>query len=218
MSNTIRCKAEIQYIDADWTRVKNECRTTVNKEATDYVPGHSFRLKLLISEHSPIRLIRVQWRWASIKSWIATHFARHWLGWDKWIGTRRSDRTGVNRSNLSQDELVPMDVCANSQALINVSRFRLCHQAADETREHMEDVKAAIHDSGEEELAFVMVPNCIYRGGCPEFEQCGVWKVIRKLNPDMDCGDIMSRYDAYNDYFWSKRKGEDDGQISIAGW
>lgn len=200
-----RCKTEIKMVDADWVMVKNECRTTVNKTATDNIPNHDFRLKLLISEHSPIRLIRVLWRWGAIKSWVSVHFARHWLGWDKWVGTQRTDRTGVNRDNMPQDTLVPMDVCANAQALINVSRVRLCGQASQETRNHMEDVKAEIHNSGEEEMAFVMVPNCVYRSGCPEFHSCKLWASLRAEYPDMDCSDIVSRYNAYNDYFWKHR-------------
>ena len=195
------CKTEIVKVDADWVNVKNECRNTVNKEATQIQPTPEFKKKLLISEHSPIRLIRVQWRWAAIKSWCATHFARHWLGWDKWIGTRRSDRTGVERGTLSQDELVPMDVCANAQALINVARFRLCHQASNETRAYMEDLKRTIRSS-EPELADVMTPNCVYRGGCPEFRSCGVWERFVAKHPEADLLNIQERYRLYNEDFY----------------
>lgn len=203
------CKTEITKVDADWVTVKNECRNTVNKDPTENVPGSKFRMDLLISEHSPIRLIQVSWRWASIKSWVATHFARHWLGWDKWIGTQRTDRTGVDRNASRQDELVPMDVHANAQALINVSRFRLCRQASPETREHMEDVKLKVHnEANEPELADVCVPNCVYRGGCPEFSECGFWTTFRKKHPDIDLGDIRQRYAAYNADFYEAHHGE----------
>lgn len=200
----MHCDTIITKVEADWVDVKNECRNTVNKESTSNTPTSDFKMKLLISEHSPIRLIRVKWRWAEIKSWCATHFARHWLGWDKWIGTRRTDRTGVDRNNLRQDELVPMDVSANAQALINVSRYRLCTQAATETREHMEDVKARIFGH-EPELSNVMVPNCVYRGCCPEFKECGFWSYLsNKMTKD----EIMKwedRYRIYNETFWHGR-------------
>lgn len=195
------CITEITKVDADWVNVKNECRTTVNKDATDNIPGSDFKMKLLISEHSPIRLIHIQWRWAHIKSWIATHFARHWLGWDKWIGTRRTDRTGTNRDELRQDELVPMDVNANAQALINVSRFRLCRQAAGETREYAEELKTQIHGV-EPEIADVMVPNCVYRGGCPEFDACGFWKGFVARHPEVYQLSIAERYRLYNEEFY----------------
>ena len=47
------------YIAADWKRVKNHCRTTVGKEFTENEPTEEFKKKLLISEHTPIRLIEV---------------------------------------------------------------------------------------------------------------------------------------------------------------
>ena len=75
----------ITRINADWIDVKNECRNTVNKGVSNKDATSDFKWKLLISEHSPIRLIDVKWRWEGIKSWISVHFARHWLGWDKWI-------------------------------------------------------------------------------------------------------------------------------------
>ena len=197
----LNCKTELIHVDEDWVRVKNECRNTVNKDPTENVPGTNFKINLLISEHSPIRLIHFHWRWASIKSWIATHFARHWLGWDKWIGTRRTDRTGVDRDELRQDELVPMDINANAQALINVSRFRLCRCASKETREHMEDLKRTINEVSPE-MSFVMVPNCIYRGGCPEFEACGFYQAFLKRHPEIESATIRERYGAYNDDFF----------------
>lgn len=201
----MRCETIITKIDADWVDVKNECRNTVNKEGTDNVPGAEFKKKLLISEHSPIRLIRVKWRWEAIKSWISVHFSRHFIGVEKWVGTRRSDRIGRNRDELRQDELVPMDMCANAQALINMSRYRLCYRAAPETREYMEDVKAEIHNS-EPELSDIMVPNCVYRGFCPEFTNCGLWSSFIKDMSKEEITDWETRYGKYNNQFWRKRE------------
>jgi hypothetical protein len=201
----MRCDTTITKIDADWVDVKNECRNTVNKEPTENIPSSDFKMRLLISEHSPIRLIRVKWRWKSIKSWITVHFARHWLGWDKWIGTRRRDRTGFNRDELEQGELIPMNVCANAQALINVSRSRLCKQAAPETRGYMGDVKAAIFEY-ESELSNSMVPNCVYRGCCPEFSPCGFWENLTKNMSKEEIVDWDSRYRVYNKSFWNRKR------------
>lgn len=195
----------IQKVDCDWTDVKNECRSTVNKDATDTPATDAFKKKLLISEHSPIRLLSVKWRWEGIFSWVSVHFARHWLGWDKWVSTQRSDRTGVDRNKQPQDTKVNMDVRANAQALINVSRFRLCFQASKETRECMEDLKQEIAGR-EPEIAEVMVPNCVYRGGCPEFTQCGLWnKFVNMVENKDDLLDISKRYELYNRYFNEKK-------------
>lgn len=199
----------IHRINVDWTEIKNECRNTVNKEATNKAPSKDFVTKLLISEHSPIRLATIKWRWEGIKSWISVHFARHWLGWDKWVSTQRSDRTGINRDKSYQDTPVNMDINANAQALINVSRYRLCKQASFETRLYMEDLKRAIKESGQEEISLVMQPNCIYRGGCPEFETCGYWKCFVEENPDLDISNIRARYEAADRDFYSySRKGK----------
>lgn len=170
---------KIRKINADWKEIKNVCRGTINKDATDAEPSKDFIRKLLISEHSPIRLATIKWRWSGIKSWVATHFARHWLGWDKFVSTQRTDRTGVGRDELPQGALVNMDVNANAQALINVARWRLCYQASPETREKMEELKKAIRDDGQEEIAFCMQPNCVYRCGCPEMKSCGYWDKIQ---------------------------------------
>lgn len=202
-------KTKIKKIAVDWTEIKNECRHTDNKEDTSKEATEKFIKQLLISEHSPIRLARIKWSWDGIKSWISVHFARHWLGWEKWVSTQRTDRTGVNRDKSPQDTPVNMDVEANVQALINVSRYRLCNQASKETREYMMDLKSSIKENGQKEISDVMVPNCIYRMGCPEFKCCGhIQKfynfAFNKGYCAADMQDIQLRYDLYNDFFYSE--------------
>lgn len=194
---------EINRISADWKEVKNECRSTSNKEMTDKDATPEFIKNILISEHSPIRLVRIKWRWAGIPSWVSVHFARHWLGWEKWISTQRTDRTGVNRNELRQDTPVNMDVEANAQALINVSRYRLCFKAATETRQYMVNLKKSIFFCGQEELSEVMVPNCVYRCGCPEFKPCGFFDAFKKYCDEnaVHITDIKERYDAYREFY-----------------
>lgn len=196
---------KITKVNADWTDVKNECRNTVNKEATEKEPTIDFKKKILISEHSPIRLIEIKWRWEGIKSWISVHFARHWLGWDKWISTQRNDRTGVDRDKSTQDTPVNYDGKGNAQALINVARFRLCNSAHPETRAYMEDLKESIHEF-EPELSDVMQRNCIYRGGCPEFNPCPYWKNFCEKHKGENLLDIQTRYDLANKDFYESRK------------
>lgn len=206
---------KFKKVDIDWTEIKNECRHTTNKEDTDIPATTEFKKKVLISEHSPIRLGRIKWRWEGIKSWISVHFARHWLGWDKFVSTQRTDRTGVDRDSARQDTLVNMDIEANPQALINVSKVRLCYQASNETREYMEGLKTAIYDIGEKELSDVLVPSCIYRAGCPEFNMCKerIWANFLKWCNENNkiINTIQQRYDAYNEFFKIKNeyiKGE----------
>lgn len=197
-------KTKITKFDIDWKDIKNECRNTINKPPSEIEPSEEFKWKLLISEHSPIRLGRIKWNWGNIKSWISVHFSRHWLGWDKWISTQRTDRTGIDRDKQPQDIEVSMDVCANLQSLINVSRYRLCYQASKETREYMEDLKKEIHKA-EPLVADVMHKNCIYRCGCPEFKSCGYWEGFCKRHKTENLLDINTRYKLENDDFY---KGE----------
>ena len=85
-------------IKGNWKEVVDDCRSTVNKPALNKEPSESFKKAILIAEHSPIRDIRIRWKWDNIKSWVATHWSRH--KWECFIQTQRSDRTGVQRDKL----------------------------------------------------------------------------------------------------------------------
>ena len=157
----------------NWMEVKEAARTTVNKEGVGvYSPSHKWKKTILLAEHSPIRLIRCKWKWTGLKSWISVHFVRHKYGIEHWVSTQRSDRTGVDRDKRPQDTPVSHQCDANAQALIFISRRRLCSQADKETREAWQEVKREI-SRREPVLGEVMVPECIYRGFCPEFNSCG---------------------------------------------
>ena len=54
----------------------------------------------------------------------------------------------------------------------------------------------------EPEISDVLVPNCVYRAGCPEMQSCGLWdRLMRETNGDVLTEDIQERYDLYNAYF-----------------
>ena len=191
-------ETNINNIDANWKNVKNKCRTTVNKEHSEKEATDKFKKQLLISEHSPIRLLNVDWSWKGIKSFVSVHFSRH--KWECFVSTQRSDRTGVNRDELPQGALVNMDGYANAQNLIDTARKRLCFQASPETRQAMCDLKKEITKQ-EPEIGKVLVPNCIYRGGCPEFKSCGFIERFLSDNTEVDMFNIQKRYDAYDEWF-----------------
>jgi hypothetical protein len=197
-------KTKILNVDSSWVRVKNACRVTVNKKHTDNEPNGIFKMKILLSEHSPIRLIRINWMWEKIKSWIATHYVRHHEGIEKWVSTQRSDRINKNRDDMPQGAPVTFEAEANAQSLINMGRVRLCNMAHVETRKYYEDLKLTIHEI-EPELSEVLVPNCIYRCGCPEFEACGFWKAFVDKHKDKDLLNIQTRYELYNEEFYKKK-------------
>ena len=190
---------KILKIKGDWQEVVNDCRTTVGKGELGKDPSPKFKREILISEHSPIRSMSVKWQWVNIPSWVATHFSRH--KWECFIKTQRTDRTGVNRDKLSQDAPVIMTGEANTQHLIDTARKRLCRLASRETRNYMEDLKTALY-LREAEISHVLVPNCIYRGGCPEPGGCGWYDAACKRDPRLASTNIVERYAAYNGMFW----------------
>lgn len=189
-------KTRINEVVSDWKRIKNHCRTTVNKNFTENEPSEQFKEALLISEHSPIRLLEVDWSWEDIKYWLSTEWSRH--KFEKFISTQREDRTQVDRNKKPQDSPVKFDGYANAQNLIDAFRKRLCFQAHPEATELALDFKRTIAQY-EPELSMVLVPNCIYRCGCPEFSQCSChfWDNFVKNNKDIDITDIRQRYKRY---------------------
>lgn len=201
-------KTEIIKIKGDWEEVVSDCRATVGKPPLGHEPSTEFKRKILISEHSPIRDISVKWKWHNIKSWVATHWVRH--KWECFVKTQRTDRTGIDRDKLPQDAPVDFTGDANAQALIDTMRKRLCHTAAPETREYAEDFKRALR-AIEPELSDVLVPNCCYRGFCPEMQSCGMWENIAKNLTKEDLLSWEKRYGAYNERLWYRKK-RDDGQ------
>lgn len=155
----------------NWQDVKDSTMNTIGKDTGKY-PTSDWKRKLILSEHSPIRRIKFYWRWKNLKSWVSVHFVRHKHGIEHWVTTQRTDRTGLNRDNALQSALVNHASEANAQALINISRKRLCNCASPETREAWKLVKEEVARV-EPELASCMVKECIYRGFCPEMFPCG---------------------------------------------
>lgn len=158
----------------NWQDIKDSTMNTIGKTTGKY-PTSEWKRKLLISEHSPIRRMKFYWRWYGLMYWVSVHFVRHKYGIEHWVTTQRTDRTGANRNDKTQSALINHACEANAQALINISRKRLCNCAAKETREAWKEVKEEV-EKVEPELASCMVPECIYRGFCPEMFSCGYHK------------------------------------------
>lgn len=163
-----------------WKRALNAARRTIGKAPLDKEPSKSWEAKMLLAEHSPIRLLEYEWTWADIMQWVTTHLVRHHEGCEKFVHTQRGDRRAIldeynvsSRNELPQGATNDMDMTANAQALISISRKRLCNCASKETREAWKQVQDAIREV-DSVMADKMVPECIYRGFCPEFmNPCG---------------------------------------------
>lgn len=210
-------KTKILKVKGSWQEVVDDCRATVGKDELGKEPSEEFKRGILIAEHSPIRALIVRWKWEKIKSWVATHWVRHI--WSSFVQTQRSDRTGVKRDKLPQDAPVNFRGEANAQHLIDTWRKRLCFQASPETRQYAEDFKLALLKT-EQELADVLVPNCVYRCGCPEMDsECKVWRKFCEwcldnylVRVQMLC--ISERYKLYNEYFEERMMRAEDEEVS----
>jgi len=178
----------------DWLDVKDSTLTTVDLRVKN-PPDSKWKMMILKSEHSPIRDLIVKWKWIDIKSWVSVHFVRHHIGINHFVKTSRPDRqknsTTYNRDMLPQGNKVNHKCSANAQAIINISKDRLCYQASPETRNAWEKFLSQLKDS-EPELVSLCVPKCVYRNGlCGEPSCCGYNKT----------DSFQQRSDQYNKLF-----------------
>ena len=169
----------IDYHD-NWQAVKDAAMNTIGSESGKY-PSPKWKREILMAEHSPIRLIRLKVRITDVPYYVVMHLVRHKVGIEHWVESQRTDRTGIDRDVLPQAMPINYTFEANAQALITISRKRLCGQADPETQAVWRAVRKAVKEV-EPELASVMHPDCVYRGFCPEMRSCGycesgAWKM-----------------------------------------
>ena len=162
-------------VKGTWREVANSANTTVRLAEGEREPSSKWKRRMLLCEHSPIRQLMIKCKWYDLKYWVSVHIVRHKIGIEHWVRTQRTDRTSVDRNELPQDSLIEHEFEANAQAFINISRKRLCLQAAPETREAWQLALDGIKEL-EPELYSACVPDCIYRGWCYEFKSCGYHK------------------------------------------
>lgn len=179
---------------ADWIRVVNAARRTWGKAPINHEPSDKFKRKILLAEHSPIRLLEYDFTIEGIRQWVTVHLVRHHEGCEKFVHTQREDinqeienmtqmivnllceaellRDGWNsRDYMFQGECNDMDMTCNAQAFISISQKRLCTCASKETREVWGLVIEMLKEV-DPILAEKCVPSCVYRGFCPETDRC----------------------------------------------
>lgn len=187
----------MECVRPDWIRVVNAARRTWGKKPIDHEPSEEFKRTILLAEHSPIRLLEYDFTLENVRQWVTVHIARHHVGCEKFIHTQRQDinqeienitkqivdifeeegllRDGWRaRDYMFQGECNDMDMTCNAQAFINISRKRLCLCASTETRQAWTIVIDALREV-DPILAEKCVPDCVYRGFCPESSKrcCG---------------------------------------------
>lgn len=192
--------------ETPWSRALNAARRTIGKPPLNKEPSDNWRKMVIMAEHSPIKLVEYLISFKDLRQWVGVHLLRH-EHMLPFIHSQRvdrredidsltervmsiieedvkSDKSFNKRDYLFQGEPNDQDFVVNAQTLINISRKRLCHCASKETREAWVAVKEAIKEF-DPIMASFMVPNCIYRGRCPEMNTCGYYKTD-KFKKELD--------------------------------
>lgn len=159
--------------ETSWKRALNAARRTIGKEPIDKEPSDNWKAKILLAEHSPIKLVEYLIAYKNLRQWTGVHLLRHGFMLP-FIHSQREDRRKLNcsRDELPQGTPNDQDFVVNAQTLKNVSRKRLCTCASKETREAWQMVKDKIREF-DPVVADKMVRNCVYCGFCPEMNCCG---------------------------------------------
>jgi len=165
-------KAELLSGHGSWRSVADSANLTVDIEPGTKEPSDKWKMRMLLSEHSPIRKLTFDIVLHDVMSWVSVHLVRHKIGIEHFVRSQRTDRTGLDRNKLPQDSLVNHEIVLNAQALITISRKRLCNQASLETQQAWQAVIAEVEKT-DFLLAHACVPDCIYRGWCYEMKSCG---------------------------------------------
>ncbi len=151
-------------------------------------PGKKWKRKIVLAEHSPIRLINFVWKWEKIPYFVVMHLRTHKIGVEFFV---QSQRGIEKREELPQGNLINVICSGNLQAIINISRKRLCRKADINTQLYVRELKELIESSLD--MYNILVPECVYRGFCPEMKSCGYsetddyLKEVKKYRGDSKC-------------------------------
>lgn len=166
-------KIEITRVTS-WKDVLNAARFTQRKNLLDKEPSIEFKKKIIKAEHSPLRCLMFNIDFYDIPNYVSVHLVRH-IHAQPFVSTSRPDIDGkqIPREEQKKIDPVNMRLFLNAQEIINISKVRLCGKAEKETRRIWTMVVSELKKQ-EPELAAACVPNCFYRGFCPEIKSCGL--------------------------------------------
>ena len=166
-------KIEITKVTS-WTDVLNAARFTQRLPLKSGEPSIAWKKKIIKAEHSPLRCLMFNIDFYDIPNYVSVHLVRH-IHAQPFVSTSRPDINGkeVPREEQRKTDPVNMRLFLNAQEILHISRVRLCSKAETKTRLIWKAVVEELRKI-EPELATACVPNCFYRGFCPEFKSCGL--------------------------------------------
>ena len=155
-------------IISGWDNALSAARFTVGKDTPiGKMPSAEWKHKMCASEHSPLREVVYRVECYDVPRRAMSHLVRHHEGIEKFVQTSRPDRN----PNADPDK-VNVAFTINAQALIQISRTRLCNKAWYETKTLWECIIESISEIDPIVVKYC-VPNCLYRLGiCPETPSC----------------------------------------------
>ena len=101
MSSNKPTVTRFECVRPDWIRVVNAARRTWGKKPINHEPRDKFKRKILLAEHSPIRLLEYDFTLENIRQWVTTHLVRHHEGCEKFVHTQRQD-INIDIENIVQ--------------------------------------------------------------------------------------------------------------------
>ena len=193
----------------------NICISNANPELDLQIAAHTCRgnrnnfknqflkadwLKWLIAEHTPIETVQLRIEFSEMDKSSIAQFVRHT---DKqprhFVQSSRPDLNGGKPRD--PNALIMYTAFYNPQALILMMRKRLCASAEKRTRQIAALLKWELMKSENsllQAIGEVCVPNCVYRGGCPEpWMKCNFFE----SHTNFQFIEIISRYCEYNEHF-----------------
>ena len=166
-----QAKIKFMKILGTWRDVANAARTTIRMEEGEKEPSSSWKKRILLAEHSPIRKLFVSWKWSDLPYWVSVHLCRH-IHAQPYVKSQRNDRQSeYDRNSAPQNAPVCMIWDMNAEELMTIANKRLCRLASAETREVVQKMCDLVI-AEMPEFKSVLVPNCVY-GKCHEMYPCG---------------------------------------------
>ena len=160
-------KAKARIISG-WDNALSAARFTVGKTTEEgKQPSDLWKNSMCRAEHSPLREVVYRVECFDMPRRAMTHLVRHHEGIEKYVETSRPDRN----PNASTDT-VDVAFTINAQAVIQISKSRLCGTSWHETRTSWARILAAINEVDPTILAWCQ-PRCVRIGACPEPNCCG---------------------------------------------
>lgn len=164
---------KVEHVYGTPRQVADAARTTISLDNGDKEISPEYMRKMYMCEHSPIRIMTYNVLLKNVPYAYAMHLVRHNIGFTPFVSTQRDDRVkdSIPRKDKGQEEYVMLRFIGNAQAIMNISRKRLCTGASIETRLIWKAVLFEIAKY-DKPLVDCCVPECVYRGFCPEFYPC----------------------------------------------